>query len=56
MGGPCIRPPNSSRSSVIGCVRKYELSKKVGHQGIFLKKIIELFSCQERAMYVIYNL
>jgi len=24
----CIRPPNISRSSVIGCVRKYELSKK----------------------------
>ena len=27
--GPCIRPPNIFRSSVVGCVRKYELSKKV---------------------------
>jgi len=27
-GGPCIRPPNFLRSSVVGRVRKYELSKK----------------------------
>src|SRR6218665_1110898 len=26
--GPCIRPPNILRNSVVGCVRKYELSKK----------------------------
>jgi len=29
MGGrPCIRPPNISRSTVIGCEAKYELTKK----------------------------
>ena len=27
--GPCIRPPDILRSSVIGCVAKYELTKKV---------------------------
>src|SRR6218665_2726186 len=26
--GPCIRPPNISRSSVVGCAQKYEKSKK----------------------------
>ena|SRR6218665_116471 len=26
--GPCIRPPNILRSSVVGCARKYEKSKK----------------------------
>src|SRR6218665_479848 len=30
--GPCIRPPNILRSSVVGCARKYEKSKK----GVFL--------------------
>ena len=28
--GPCIRPPNILRSCVVGCVRKYKLSKKTG--------------------------
>ena len=28
--GPCIRPPNILRSSVAGCARKYEKSKKKG--------------------------
>ena len=27
--GPCIRPPNILRSTVIGCEAKYELTKKV---------------------------
>jgi len=27
--GPCIRPPNISRSSVIGCMAKYELARKL---------------------------
>jgi len=36
--GPCIRPPNILRSSVVGCTRKYEKSKKV----VF---------CEERVMY-----
>jgi len=26
--GPCIRPPNISRSGVTGCVAKYEHTKK----------------------------
>ena len=26
--GPCIRPPNILRSSVVGCAGKYEQSKK----------------------------
>src|SRR6218665_712954 len=26
--GPCIRTPNILRSSVVGCVRKYQQSKK----------------------------
>src|SRR6218665_370726 len=26
--GPCIRPPNILRSSVVGCPRKYKQSKK----------------------------
>jgi len=30
--GPCIRPPNILRSSVVGCARKHEKSKK----GVFL--------------------
>jgi len=28
-GGPCIRPPNILRSSVVGCARKYEHKKGV---------------------------
>jgi len=34
----CIRPPNISRSNVIGCVRKCELSKQRCHQEIFCLK------------------
>jgi len=34
--GPCIRHPNIWRSSVTGCVSKYELSKKRCHEGSFL--------------------
>src|SRR6218665_346665 len=37
--GPCIRPPNILRSSVVGCARKYEKSKK------------KCFYCEERVMY-----
>jgi len=32
--GPCIRPPNNLRSSVVGCSRKYEQSLKRCHKGI----------------------
>jgi len=31
---PCIRTPNILRSSVVGCARKYEQSKKWCHKGI----------------------
>ena len=33
-GGPCIRPPNILGSSVVGCARKYEQSKKRCYKGI----------------------
>ena len=37
--GPCNRSPNISRSSVIGCVRKYKLGKrKVSLRIFFLVK------------------
>ena len=36
--GPCIRPPNISRSSVIGCVWKYQLGKN---------GVMEDFFCSE---------
>src|SRR6218665_3264207 len=42
--GPCIRPPNILRSSVVGCARNYEKSKKW------------CFSCEERVMYGIMTL
>src|SRR6218665_1636410 len=46
--GPCIRPPNISRSIVVGgCVRKYELSKK----GV-IKDFFRGFSRQEKAIYI----
>src|SRR6218665_2688560 len=32
--GPCIRPPNILRSSVVGCAQKYEQSKK----GVFVER------------------
>src|SRR6218665_725646 len=35
----CIRTLNFSRSSVIGCVAKYELTKKSCHGGIFCSEI-----------------
>src|SRR6218665_3585939 len=38
--GPCIRPPNILRSSVVGCARKYEQSKKRCHKGIFFSEIV----------------
>jgi len=34
---PCIRPPNISRSSVIGGVEKYELTKKKCHECFVMK-------------------
>ena len=37
--GPCIRPPNILRSSVVGCARKYEQSKE------------RCFCCEERVIY-----
>ena len=35
--GPCNRPPNILRSSVIGCLEMYELSKKGVQEEFFLK-------------------
>ena len=40
--GPCIRHPNILRSSVIGCVFKYERTKKRYHEGMFCSEI-EIF-------------
>ena len=37
--GPCIRPPNILRSSVVGCARKHKKSKQW------------CFSCEERVMF-----
>src|SRR6218665_991405 len=34
--GPCIRPPNILRSSVVGCALKYEQSKRKWHKVIFM--------------------
>jgi len=53
--GPCIRPPNISRSSLIGCVRKCELSKKMVLLRIF-SNWPRGFSRQEMAiiLYVLY--
>jgi len=47
--GPCIRPPNILRSSVAGCARKYEQSKKRCHQGIMFWN--RAFSREERVIY-----
>jgi len=32
--GPCIRPPNILRSSVVGCAREHEQSRKRCYEGI----------------------
>jgi len=40
--GPCIRPPNIWRSSVIGCVAKHELTKKGVMKECFLKRSSEI--------------
>ena len=57
--GPCIRPPNIWRSSVIGCVQKYELSKKNVSSRIYLSEI-EVFLVKKGSYiircYVIYNI
>ena len=41
-GGPCIRPPNILRSSVVGCVRKYEQSKKSVIKEFFSEIVVVL--------------
>ena len=38
--GPCIRPPNILRSSVVGCAQKYEQSKKKGIIKEFFSEIV----------------
>ena len=38
--GPCIRPPNVFRSSVVGCARKYEQGKKRCLQEDFCCEIV----------------
>ena len=35
--GPCIRPPNTLRSGVFGCVRKHGMSKKMSSRNFFMK-------------------
>jgi len=52
--GPCIRSPNISLSSVIGCVTKYELTKKRCHEGLFCSEV-EVFR-QEKGhiLYICY--
>ena len=52
---PCIRLPNILRSSVIGCVWKYELSKERCHEGIFCSEIERIF-LKKRSIYVIYHI
>src|SRR6218665_4229608 len=42
--GPCIRPPNILRSSVVGCARKYEQSKK------------RCFSCEGDIRHLAFNI
>jgi len=47
---PCICPPHKIfRSSVFGCARMYEQSKKWCHQGIFFWN--SGFSREERVVY-----
>src|SRR6218665_2907388 len=46
--GPCIRPPNSLRSSVVGCARKYEQRKKIVIRNFFRNSC---FFCEERVIY-----
>jgi len=36
--GPCIRPPNILRSTVIGCEGNYELTKKSVKEDFFVVK------------------
>src|SRR6218665_385504 len=48
-------PQYLERSSVIGCVRKYGLSKKMCHEGIYFFSEIEVFG-KEKAIYVIYQM
>jgi len=52
--GPCIHLANILRSSVIGCVWKYELSKNRSHEEIFFLK--KRFFVKKRAIYVIYQI
>ena len=46
--GPCIRPPNILRSTIMGSEAKYELTKKRCQGGIFLSEI-EVFG-QEKGV------
>ena len=47
-------PPNISRSSVIGCVAKYELTKKRCHEGMFCSEM-EVF-LPRKGSYMLYNM
>src|SRR6218665_2638408 len=40
--GPCIRSPNILRSSVVGCTRKYEQSKKGVMKELFSEIVVFL--------------
>ena len=53
--GPCIRSPNISRSSVIGCVSKHELIKK-GVMEEFLLFWNRGFYQEKGVIYVVYRI
>ena len=49
-GRPMHSSPNISRSSVIGCIAKYELTKKRCHEGMLCSET-EVFG-KKRVIYV----
>jgi len=53
--GPCIRPPNILRSTVIGSGAKYKVTEKRRQGGIFLSEI-EVFGKEKGVIYVIYKI
>ena len=54
--GPCIRPPNSSRSSVFVCAAKYELTKQRCHEGIVCSEVEPFWQEEGHIRYIISDL
>ena len=54
--GQCIRSPNILRSSVIGCVSKYEPTKKRCHEGMFCSEIEVFWQEKGHMCYIISDL